>query len=71
MKLFLYMTNLILEHELTPKIEALFDGYKQHTQQIDRVDDKVDEMHKDLNTLTMKALAQQNNLIDLTKKLKA
>ncbi|HWR60586.1 MAG TPA: hypothetical protein VN580_03195, partial [Clostridia bacterium] len=30
-----------LENELTPKIEALFDGYKQHTDILERIEKRV------------------------------
>lgn len=30
-----------LENELTPKVQALFDGYKQHTDILERVENEV------------------------------
>ena len=30
-----------LEHELYPKIQALFDGYKQHADQLERIEKEV------------------------------
>ncbi|ABN51938.1 MAG TPA: hypothetical protein DEF39_06175 [Hungateiclostridium thermocellum] len=30
-----------LENELTPKIQALFDGYKQHTDILERIENEV------------------------------
>ncbi|HOM01772.1 MAG TPA: hypothetical protein PLH43_02950 [Acetivibrio sp.] len=30
-----------LENELTPKVQALFDGYKQHTDILERIENEV------------------------------
>ncbi|HOJ49103.1 MAG TPA: hypothetical protein PLD48_09635 [Bacillota bacterium] len=33
--------EIMLEHDIKPKIQALFDGYKQHTDQLDRIEKEV------------------------------
>ncbi len=33
--------EIIIEHDIKPKIEALFDGYKLHTEQLNRIENEV------------------------------
>ena len=47
-------TNVTIENDIKPRIEALFDGYKQNTESINQVSDKVDEIQRDINSLTIK-----------------
>lgn len=63
-------TNIIIEHEITPKLEALFDGYNQHTEQINHIDTKIDVMQADIDHLTIKTLAQSDKIVDLSKRVK-
>ncbi len=37
---------LKLENELKPKTEALFDGYKQHTEILDRIEKEVSKQEE-------------------------
>lgn len=41
MKVEVKKTNMIIENEIKPKIEALFDGYKQNTEQLTRIEDRL------------------------------
>lgn len=34
-------TNVAIEHDIKPKLSALFDGYKQHTDQLERIEKEV------------------------------
>lgn len=34
-------TNAVIENDIKPKIEALFDGYKQHGEQLNRIEKEV------------------------------
>ena len=34
-------TNTKIEHEIMPKLDALFDGYKQNPDKLDRIQEKV------------------------------
>lgn len=34
-------TNFKIEHEIMPKIDALFDGYKQNSDKLDRIEEEV------------------------------
>ena len=40
-------TNVIIEHALMPKIEVLFDGQLQNTQQLQRIENAVSK-HEDI-----------------------
>lgn len=35
-----------LENDLVPKIEALFDGYKQNTEKLDRIENEVSKQEE-------------------------
>lgn len=63
-------TNVTIENDIKPRIEALFDGYKQNTESINQVSDKVDELQSDLNRLTIKTLRTETNIIDINKILR-
>ena len=63
-------TNVTIENDINPRIEALFDGYKQNTESINQVSDKVDELQSDLNRLTIKTLRTETNIIDINKILR-
>lgn len=63
-------TNVTIENDIKPRIEALFDGYKQNTESINKLSDKVDEIQRDINSLTIKTLRNENNIIDITKIIK-
>jgi len=34
-------TNAVIENDIKPKIEALFDGYKQHGEQLNKIEKEV------------------------------
>lgn len=34
-------TNVVIENEIRPKIQALFDGYKQHGEQLAKIEKEV------------------------------
>ncbi|NLJ41404.1 MAG: hypothetical protein GX352_07345 [Clostridiales bacterium] len=34
-------TNMTIEHDILPKIDALFDGYMQHSEQLARIENEV------------------------------
>lgn len=36
-------TNMVIENEIKPRIEALFDGYKQNVESITKLEEKVKE----------------------------
>jgi hypothetical protein len=34
-------TNMTIEHDIQPKLSALFDGYKQNAEKLDRIENEV------------------------------
>ena len=34
-------TNMTIEHDMQPKLSALFDGYKQNAEKLDRIENEV------------------------------
>ena len=60
-------TNVTIENEIKPKIEALFDGYKQNTETIDALTNKIDDLQMDVNNLTIRTLKNENNIINFSK----
>lgn len=60
-------TNIIIENDIKPKIEALFDGYKQNTDSINVLTGKVDDLQTDVNNLTIRTLKNENNIIHYSK----
>lgn len=63
-------TNITIENDVKPKIEALFDGYKQNTEVINELADKVDDLQTDINNLTIRTLKNENNIISFSKSIK-
>ena len=44
-------TNLVIEHDIKPKIEVLFDGQKQNSDKLDSLDSKVDNLENKVDNL--------------------
>ena len=34
-------TNMVIENDIKPKIDALFDGYKQNTEKLEKIEEEV------------------------------
>lgn len=60
-------TNIVIENDIKPKIEALFDGYKQNTESINVLTGKVDDLQTDVNNLTIRTLKNENNMNHFSK----
>ncbi|HEX9027340.1 MAG TPA: hypothetical protein VF839_12860 [Clostridium sp.] len=60
-------TNIIIENDIKPKIEVLFDGYKQNTESINALTNKIDDLQTDVNNLTIRTLKNENNIIHFSK----
>lgn len=60
-------TNIIIENDIKPKIEALFDGYEQNTESINILTGKVDDLQIDVNNLTIRTLKNENNMNHFSK----
>ena len=61
--------NIIIENDIKPKIEVLFDGYTQNMESINMVVNKIDDLQTDVNNLTIRTLKNENNIIHFSKKL--
>jgi len=60
-------TNMTIENDIKPKIEALFDGYKQNTEVIYALTNKMDDLQTDVNNLTIRTLKNENNIIQISR----
>ncbi|WP_238918325.1 hypothetical protein [Clostridium sp. YIM B02555] len=60
-------TDMTIENEIKPKIDALFDGYKQNTELIFGLTTKVDNLQTDVNNLTIRTIKNENSIIQLSK----
>ena len=60
-------TNIIIENDIKPKIQALFDGYKQNVEVINALTNKIDDLQTDVNNLTIRTLKNENNIINFSK----
>ncbi|MDF2883852.1 MAG: hypothetical protein K0R54_4417 [Clostridiaceae bacterium] len=58
---------MIIENEIKPKIDVLFDSHKQDTDLIYGLINKVDDLQVDVNNLTIKTLINENIIIQLLK----
>ncbi|SHH33930.1 hypothetical protein [Clostridium grantii] len=63
-------TNTIIENEIKPKIEDLFDGYMQNSEKIDTIDRKIDKLQLDVNSLTIRTVNNDSSIINLRNELK-
>ena len=57
-----------IDGELIPKQQALFDGYKQNTEAIYALSNKVDYLQTDVNNLTIRTLKNENNIINMSRR---
>ncbi len=67
-----------IEGEVIPKIEALFDGYKQNTERIGSLenkisdmDNKIDDLRLDINSLSVKTINNDNRIIEITRNIRS
>lgn len=62
------VTKIEVDHG--KKLEALFDGYKQNTETLEIIDEKVDKLQIDVNALSMKTASNDTRIIELSRNLK-
>lgn len=62
--------GLKIDEEIIPTQQALLDGYKQNAEHINVIEDKIDNMQMDINTLTMKVSYNDNRIIEISKNIK-
>lgn len=60
-------TVIKIENEHGEKIEALLDGYKQNSEQLNTLNDKVDDLQADVNNLTIRTLKNENTVLNFSK----
>lgn len=53
-----------MDVEIKTKISSLYDGYTINTEKLNIIEDNVDNMQIDINTLSMKTCNNDNRIID-------
>lgn len=59
-----------IDSDLIPTDKAILDGYKQNTENINVIDEKIDKLQIDINNLSMKTANNDNRIIELSRNLK-
>jgi len=59
-----------IDGKLIPTSEALLDGYKDNSEHITIIDDKIDRLQIDVNTITMKVSYNDSRIIEISKDIK-
>lgn len=59
-----------IDGKLIPTSVALLDGYKGNTEQITIIDDKIDRLQIDVNSLSMKVSYNDSRIIEISKNLR-
>lgn len=60
-----------IDGEITPKITALFDGYKANSEKLEEVSDKIDSLQVDVNNLSIKVASNDNKIIEMKRTLRS
>ncbi len=63
-------TVLKIEQEHGEKLSALFDGYKQNSEKLECLDEKVDMLQIDVNSLNIRTAYNDNRIIELSRKIR-
>jgi predicted phage-related endonuclease len=58
-------TNMVIENEIKPKLEALFDGYKQNSEQITDIQCDIKKINKRLDTIALENLDIRNEFKEI------
>ena len=59
-----------IDGKLIPTSVALLDGYKDNSEHITIIDDKIDRLQIDVNTITMKVSYNDSRIIEISKNIK-
>lgn len=62
--------DIKIDEQLIPTDKALLDGYKDNAEHISIIDDKVDGLQMDVNSISMKVAYNDNRIIEISKDLK-
>jgi hypothetical protein len=60
-----------LDGDFTPKIDALFDGYKANSELLEELNDKIDNLQVDVNNLSIKVVNNDNRIIEIKRNLRS
>lgn len=59
-----------IDGKVIPTSEALLDGYKGNSENITIIDDKIDRLQIDVNSITMKVSYNDSRIIEISKDLR-
>lgn len=59
-----------IDGEIAPKSEALLDGYKQNSEKLEEIDEKIDRLRMDVNSISIKTDFNDSRIIELTRDFK-
>ncbi|HEY5587616.1 MAG TPA: hypothetical protein VIK86_01520 [Candidatus Paceibacterota bacterium] len=59
-----------IDGKLIPTSEALLDGYKGNSEHINIIDDKIDRLQIDVNSISMKVSYNDSRIIEISKDIK-
>jgi DNA repair ATPase RecN len=59
-----------IDAELIPTDKAILDGYKDNAEHIEIIDDKIDRLQIDVNSISMKVSYNDSRIIEISKDLK-
>jgi len=59
-----------IDEKLIPTSEVLLDGYKGNSEHITIIDDKIDRLHVDVNSISMKVSYNDSRIIEISKDIK-
>ncbi|HEY5560618.1 MAG TPA: hypothetical protein VIK72_02495 [Clostridiaceae bacterium] len=59
-----------IDGELIPADKAILDGYKNNAENITIIDDKIDRLQIDVNSISMKVCYNDSRIIEISKDLK-
>ena len=59
-----------IDAKLIPTTDALLDGYKDNSEHITIIDDKIDRLQIDVNSISMKVSYNDSRIIEISKDIK-
>ncbi|MGH4139861.1 hypothetical protein [Clostridium sp.] len=59
-----------IDGKLIPTTDALLDGYKDNSEHITIIDDKIDRLQIDVNSISMKVSYNDSRIIEISKDIK-
>jgi len=62
--------GITINEKLIPNDNAILDGYKDNAEHITIIDDKIDRLQIDVNSISMKVSYNDSRIIEISKDLK-